>query len=85
MTLFNDLGERPIVMIRFNPDGYIAKDGSKVPPCFKYTKKQQLPSVGNEKEWSTRLATLGSVLEWHLDNVPTREVAVEHLYYDGFM
>lgn len=85
MTLFTDLGERPIVMIRFNPDDYITKDGSTVPSCFKYTKKQQLPSVGYQKEWESRLATLKSVLEWHLENVPTREVTVEHLYYDGFM
>ena len=27
MTLFVDLGERPVVLIRFNPDGYITKDG----------------------------------------------------------
>lgn len=85
MALFEDLGTRPLVMVRFNPDDYVTKDGSTVSSCFKYSKQKGMPAVSCKKEWENRLTTLKNVLEWHLDNVPEREVTVEHLYYDGFM
>ena len=55
MTLFEDLGRRPLVMIRFNPDDYITKDGTTVRSSFVYKNKSGLPSVRNVSEWQTRL------------------------------
>jgi hypothetical protein len=38
MELSQDLDHRPIVMIRFNPDGYTDKDGNKILSCWKINK-----------------------------------------------
>lgn len=36
MALFQDLGSRPLVMIRFNPDEYTTMNGRDVKSCFVY-------------------------------------------------
>lgn len=84
MALFQDLGSRPLVLIRFNPDEYIKASGKKMKSCFVYKNQNGLPSVRNAGYWESRLETLRSRIEHHMDTVPHREVTVEHLYYDGF-
>lgn len=82
MTLFEDLGRRPLVMIRFNPDEYITKEGSTVRSSFVYKNKCGLPSVRNVREWQNRLKVLQEVIDCYLEMVPTREITVKHLFYD---
>ena len=45
MELFEDLGRRPLVMIRFNPDGYIDKNSKEVKSCFSYRKPLGVPYI----------------------------------------
>lgn len=85
MVIFEDLGQRPLVFIRFNPDDYIDDQGKNVKSCFNYTSKLGLPSVKKEKEWKTRLDVLINRIEYHVSNVPQQELTLEHLYYDGFV
>lgn len=84
MTLFQDLGHRPLVMIRFNPDDYVNAQGAEVKSCFTYKTKNQLPMVSRKQVWEDRLNVLKSRIEMHLENVPLEEVTIEHLFYDGF-
>jgi hypothetical protein len=84
MQLFTDLGERPLVMIRFNPDDYIDSKACKAESCFTYDNKLGLPKVSCNKRWDTRLKVLESTLANHMETVPGSEVTVEHLFYDGF-
>ena len=35
MEISQDLGFRPIVFIRFNPDDYVDKDGNNIKSCWK--------------------------------------------------
>lgn len=83
MQLMEDGGLRPIVFIRLNPDSFTDSKGVKHPSCFKITKTGVL-SIRNKKDWETRLDVFIKRLEFHLDNIPTQEVQVEHLYYNGF-
>lgn len=81
MTLFRDLGNRPAVLIRFNPDSYTDKNGVKVESCFKLTPKLQQQSIF-KKEWGKRLKVVIDTVEKYLSNVPEKELTVEHLFYD---
>jgi len=78
MELFTALGNRPLVMIRFNPDKY-TKNGVKVQGCFKDNKTSL--SI-NKEEWNKRINELISEIHYHMDNIPEKEVTTEYMYYD---
>ena len=78
MEIFQDLGNRPLVVIRFNPDQY-TKKGIKIPSCFGSTSTGQLKL--DKKEWKRRIEILTKVIKMHLQNVPTRESTVGKLFY----
>ena len=86
MELFQDAGNRPMCMIRFNPDQYRDQHGKSVPSCWGYTKDRGLCVVKDKYKqvWEKRL----DVLKQHIDHIidaPTKkEVDVLHLFYDGW-
>jgi hypothetical protein len=82
MELFQDLGHRPIVFIRFNPDKYINSENEKVDSCFKYHKQSGVPVIKNKKIWNNRLQELKNKISYHIANIPDKEITVEYLYYD---
>ena len=84
MTLFQDLGSRPLVMIRFNPDGYMNLHGKNVKSCFIHTNKRGLPKVAHERHWNDRLNVLKTRIYYHTLHISEQEITVEHLFYDGF-
>lgn len=85
MQIFQDLGSnRPVVFIRFNPDGYEDWRGKKQPSCFKFHKQLCVPIIIDKHLWSNRLQVLKDRIMNHVRNVPSSEVAVEHLFYNGF-
>lgn len=80
--LYTDLGDRPIVFIRFNPDEYMDKNGDKVKSSFKYHDKLDVPVIRNEKEWNNRLNALKNKIDHHIAHVPTEKVITSYLFYD---
>lgn len=78
MELFQDLGNRPLVMIRFNPDSYV-EDDTKVLSCFGHTKTGSL--TVNKKEWRWRIKELKRAIKLHLSSLPTKEVTVAQLFF----
>jgi uncharacterized C2H2 Zn-finger protein len=82
MMLFQDLGNRPIVFIRFNPDSYIDEDNNKVQSSFKYHESLGVPIIRDKDEWNNRLYKLKDILDFHLYNIPDKEVTVVNLFYD---
>lgn len=74
MSIFQGLGSRPMVMIRFNPDKY-----DLVPGCFK--KDGQLS--GNGKEWKLRTEKLKSRIDFWMNSQAEREIIIEHLFFDS--
>jgi hypothetical protein len=82
MELFQDLGQRPIVFIRFNPDKYINSENETVESCFKYHKQMGVPVIKNKTLWNNRLQELKSKISYHIANIPDKEITIEYLYYD---
>ena len=82
MEIFQDLGCRPLVMIRFNPDKYIDANGKKIVGCFKNNN-----TIGikiSQKEWVRRTKILGKKIEKYMNVIPSQEVKIIQLFYDGF-
>jgi len=74
MSIFQGLGSRPMVMIRFNPGKY-----DLVPGCFK--KDGQL--TGNGKEWKLRTEKLKTRIDFWMNSQADREIIIEHLFFDS--
>jgi hypothetical protein len=87
MQLFEDLGNRPLIMIRFNPDDYIDKD-KKIEGCFKpLTKIEDIHKKKfyelNKKEWKRRVDILEEVIREKIrEDIPEKEVEEIKLFYD---
>ena len=79
--LFTDLADRPIVFIRFNPDGYTQK-GIKHQSSFKYHKTLEIPIIRNQKEWTMRLEALKKAIDESITTTPTEPITINKLFYD---
>lgn len=75
MSIFQGLGSRPMVMIRFNPDAYAGAKG-----CW--TKDGTRVSGG--RPWAKRLGILKTRIDHWLHQEPDREITFEHLFFDGY-
>jgi hypothetical protein len=75
MEIFQDLGSRPIVFIRFNPDKY---DDCKT-TCFEFDKNNRI--IVNENEWKKRQDSLVTQIEYYMNNIPEKEVTTHRLFY----
>lgn len=86
MLLFNDLGNRPLVLIRFNPDNYYNKYGELIKSCWSLS-KERIAIINRTKrdEWKSRLNTLKDYINYYINNEPKKELEVKNLYYDGFI
>ena len=79
MQLFEDLGARPVIFIRLNPDSY-KLDGKTIKGCFSRSKSGELKLI--KKELSTRFNTLQETVEAAMSNgVPDKELTHIKLYY----
>jgi len=89
MQLFEDLGNRPLILIRFNPDGYI-ENNKKVEGCFtplikiEDIHKKKFYDL-NEKEWKRRVDILEKVIREKIrEDIPEKEVDEIKLFYDVY-
>ena len=76
VDLYEDIGFRKIVFLRFNPDGY--KEIKKYPSPFQYTKTGILKL--NETEFNRRMARLIEKINDHKVE-PNEQLTVEYLFY----
>jgi hypothetical protein len=84
MELSQDLGHRPIIFIRFNPDDY-EKDGKTVTSCWGQDKKGIcVVKKTKQKEWTHRLSILGEQIAYWTDpaNATTKTIETVQLFYD---
>jgi hypothetical protein len=81
MELFQDFGNRPIVFIRFNPDSYILNN-TKIKSCFTTHKIYGIPILNHKSNWSERVELLKDTMIKWLDNIPTKEIIYEYLYFN---
>jgi hypothetical protein len=87
MQISQDIGHRPLVFIRFNPDDYLTKEGEKIKTCWSVSKLGLCHINPKEKRrWDERLETLKAQIAYWSDEANKSEKTLEvvHLYYDGF-
>jgi hypothetical protein len=84
MELSQDVGHRPIIFIRFNPDDY-EKNCHTITSCWG-NNKQGICCVkkSKQKEWNSRLQVLQETIAYWLqpNNKTNRYIQVVQLYYD---
>ena len=85
--LYTDLGDRPIIFIRFNPDDYVNAGGSKITSCWG-TDGNGICVVkkSKKKEWTQRLNWLKEPINYWInpENKTNKMVETVELCYDGW-
>ena len=79
MELFQDLGNRSLVLIRINPDKY-NKKGKIKESCFEFDKKNTIKCLN--KEFDRRFNKLVNFIDYYLDNEPEKEITVRKLFFN---
>ncbi len=82
MELSQDIGHRPLIFIRFNPDKYFNKNNKKITSCFSIPKKTGILKVNNNKKWNERLNNLKNQIDYWNKNKTDKTVEIIQLYYD---
>lgn len=82
MEIFQDAGNRPLVIVRLNPDAYMDAEGKRHKSPFALSRWGKL-FVKDKKEWAQRLEAFRAQLERNITTIPEREVQVDFLYYNG--
>jgi predicted nucleic-acid-binding Zn-ribbon protein len=84
MELSQDLGHRPIVFIRFNPDNY-EQNGTNITSCWGQNKNGICVVKPSKKdEWSQRLKTLEEHISYWITptNMTNKTIETIQLFYD---
>ena len=82
MELSQDLGHRPIVFIRFNPDSYIDQDGATVRSCWKVNKLGVMQIMKTKQpEWTHRIKCLKQQIQYWIDHPSEKTVEIVELFY----
>ena len=82
MELSKDIGHRPLVFVRFNPDDYINNE-KKITSCWG-TNKSGICVVqkSKTKEWNERLTALKQQIEYWTNNNTDKTVEIVQLFYN---
>jgi hypothetical protein len=83
MEISKDLGHRPIIFLRFNPDQYFDEEGNLIESCWKVN-KSGICVVDDKKEWDNRLNSLKLQIEYwcNPENKTEKTIETIHMYYD---
>jgi hypothetical protein len=85
MELSKDVGHRPIIFIRFNPDGYLTNK-MKITSCWTLDGRGIcVVSESKKEEWVARLKALSDQVEYwaNLKNTTDKTVEIIQLFYDN--
>jgi len=82
MEISQDLQHRPVVFIRFNPDGYETRSGVRIKSCWRLNALGVMTVVSNKRnEWVGRLETLKTQIQYWIDNQNEKMVEIVELFY----
>ena len=82
MEISQDVGHRPIVFIRFNPDGYTDNKGNKIKTCWEQGIKGIMVIKNNKKEeWNDRLNILHEQIKYWIENPSEKTIEIIELFY----
>ncbi len=82
MEISQDLGHRPLVIIRMNTDGYVDAEGTKIKSCWSVNKTSGLLYINNKKQWNLRLERLKEQVEYWIENKTDKTLQIVYLFYD---
>ena len=80
MEIFESLGNRPLILLRFNPDKY-CRDNKTIKSVFQFSK---IGTIKETKEFYNRYEELKQRFEYWLKRKPDKEITIEHLFYSIF-
>jgi hypothetical protein len=81
MEIYQDVGERPIVFIRFNPDNYIDENGKKITSCWGLNKERKMTvKKCKDKEWIERMNVLKNQIQYCIDNPTDKTIEIKLFY-----
>jgi hypothetical protein len=82
MLISQDIGHRPLIFIRFNPDDYITKDG-RISSCWKINKTTGLINLDLKriKEWDERINILVEQINYWINHSTEKTVEIIELFY----
>ena len=84
MLLSQDIHHRPLVFIRFNPDGYTDSTNTKISSCFAQNKKGVLVIKPSKRtEWQNRLTVLSNTIQYWMENKTDKTIEIVHLFYSS--
>ena len=82
MEISQDVGHRPIIFIRFNPDSYIDDNGNKISSCWKISSKGlMLISKNKQIEWDKRIELLKRQIQYWVDNKTEKTIEIIELFF----
>jgi hypothetical protein len=84
MEIFQDLGNSPLVVVRFNPDRYINAQGKIGKKLFGFKNGSTVLELLYKKQYDQRINTLYKEIIKYIHSIPEKEVTINYLYYDGF-
>jgi len=75
---------RNLIVIRFNPDGYIDKN-KKIPSCFAIDQRVGMNVIKKDqlKNWNNRLEVLKDCLNYSINNEPNDPITQVKLFFDS--
>ena len=87
MEISKDFHHRPLIVLRFNPDKYINRDGGLIRSCWSYNSNGiSVVSRNKKKEWNNRLETLSTHIDFWTNpkNKSEKTVQIIELFFDGY-
>jgi len=85
MEISQDIGHRPVIFIRFNPDSYVNRKNEIIKSCWKANKNGIfIINKKNNNEWNDRLNALKNQILYWTRNETDKTVEIVHLYYNLF-
>jgi hypothetical protein len=82
MELSQDLGFRPIIFIRFNPDEYCNDDGILIKSCWRINNLGIMQLVKKrQEEWIARIDILKEKINFSINNPSEKMINIIQLFY----
>ena len=83
MEISQDLNHRPLIFIRFNPDGYTNSNGDKITSPWK-TNNLGIYQImkTRETEWNDRIKLLLDKIKYWMENPTDKTIEIDYLFYE---
>jgi hypothetical protein len=81
LQICEDVGGRPVVFIRFNPDKYTDENGKIVTSCWA-ANQYGIMTIKKKDEWESRIDLLKEKIQYWIDNIPEKTLEIEHLFFE---